>query len=77
MPGFLKLLLSTKSVCLCVSALEALNYIHMTLNLYIKVSKFSYYVVKCNETILSMDVASVTKHIVKKQPNETKVMLYK
>ena len=34
------LLLSTTSVCLCVSALEAINYINMILNLYNQLNKF-------------------------------------
>ena len=49
MPGFLKLLLSTKSVCMyacvcvcvCVSTPEAINYIHVILNLYNQLNKFA------------------------------------
>ena len=51
MPGFLKLLLSVMSVCVfacvrvcvcvCVSAPEAINYIKVIFNLYIKFSKFA------------------------------------
>ena len=42
MPGFLKLLLSTKLVCacVCVSAPEAINYIDVILNLYNQLNKF-------------------------------------
>ena len=45
-PGFLKLLLSVKSLCLhvcvcvCVSAPKAINYIHVILNLYNQLNKF-------------------------------------
>ena len=39
-------------MCTCVSAPEAINYIHAILNLYIKLSKLA--VSKCNETILSI-----------------------
>ena len=42
MPGFLKLLLSTMLVCLCVyvSAPKAINYIHVIMNLYNQLNKF-------------------------------------
>ena len=48
-PGFLKLLLTAMSVCVCVcmhvctcvSAPEAINYIKVIFNLYIKFSKFA------------------------------------
>ena len=53
MLGFLKLLLSEKLVCVraCVSALEAINYIHVILNLYNQLNKF---VAFRNVTKLSM-----------------------
>ena len=44
MPGFLELFLSIKldvCVCACVSAPESINYIHVIMNLYIKLSKFA------------------------------------
>ena len=41
-PGFLKLLLSAKPVCVCVCvpAPKAINHIHMILNLYNQLNKF-------------------------------------
>ena len=39
-PGFLKLLLSVTLICVCVSALKAINYIHMILNMYNQLNKF-------------------------------------
>ena len=41
-PGFLKLFLSVMSVylCVCVSAPEAINYIHVIFYLYNQLSKF-------------------------------------
>ena len=47
-----------------MSVLEAIDYIHVMLNLYIKVSKFAM-LCKCNETFLSMGVALVMKCVVK------------
>ena len=38
--GFLKLLLSMTSVCLCVSTPIAINYIHVILHLYNQLNKF-------------------------------------
>ena len=65
-------------VCVCVSP-EVINYIHMIMNLYIKLSEFAMYVSKCNEIILSMGMALAMICIVKErnQPNKTMVMLYK
>ena len=57
-----KLLLSTKSVCVClyVSAPEAINYILMILNLYNQLNKF---VAFRNITkLLCTGVVFVTKH---------------
>ena len=56
MPGLLKLLLSTTLVCVCVCVCvclppEAINYIHVILNLYNKLNKF---VAFRNATKLSM-----------------------
>ena len=69
-PGFLKLLLSATSVCLCayvcvrmcVSAPEAINYVHVIFNLYNQLDKF---VAFRNVTkLLCMGVAFVAKHVV-------------
>ena len=50
-------------MCVCVSAPEAINYIHVIFNLYNQLNKFVTFR-KCNEAILCMGVAIVTKHIV-------------
>ena len=70
MPGFLKLLLFVKSR---VSIPEALNYIHVILNLYIKVSKFSMFQ---NVHIHGRSFSNKAHHE-RNQPNKTKVTLYK
>ena len=74
MHGFLKLLLSTKSVCLCayvhvcVSIPEYINYIHVILHLYNQLKKF---VAFRNVMKLSMHMRGLCKkHVV----TETKVI---
>ena len=75
MPSFLKLLLSAKSVCLCVCIRicpEAINYIHVILNLYNQLNKF---VAFRNITKLSMHGRGLCNEARRDRNQSNKAML--
>ena len=75
-PGFLKLLLFVKLVCLCVcvcvSAPEAINCIHMILNMYNQLNKF---VTFKNVTKLSMHGRGLCNEARRDRNQSNKAML--
>ena len=75
-PGFLKLLLSATlpcvRACVCASTPEAINYIHMILNLYNQLNKF---VVVRNIMKLSMNGRGLCNEARHDRNQSNKVML--